>query len=183
MSARTTRLAVVLAVFTLSSAVASAETSSLAKNRQSGSFDEPGTWGIGAALTSIGSGVSAKTYLGGPWALQGTLGVGYGWGLGLNLSVDGLYEMPRFLSNDAIGMNWYLGAGASVGGGLFGVSTVLYTPAFVGYGGFQILGGVALQLHKIPMEFAVEIRPTFLFAPAYFFPGWWGSGISARYFF
>jgi hypothetical protein len=162
----------------------------LARADQSGSYDRPGTFGVGLTTSDFVLGPTIKAFLGGPWAFQLSTGLGYYPGLfGWVLDADALYEFPRFLSIDALSMNWYLGAG-----GTFGFSTAYnfsgygYRPAL--YGGGQTLGGVGLQFRKVPIEVTFELQTTFLgvgstdggpLSPWFAFV--FGAGFSGRYFF
>jgi hypothetical protein len=137
-------------------------------------FGQPGRWGLGLAATDLVSGVTAKVYLTNRVSLQGTVGFWYGYGplAGLDVGVDALYDMPRIWGNQVAALNWYLG-----GGGSF----VFYGPG--PQGGFQAIGGVDLQFRRVPIDLAVDLRPTFLFGEPPGFNFFFGAGIAVRYFF
>ncbi len=149
----------------------------------SGTYDRLGKSGIGLGLEASDFGLlgTVKFNLPASFALQVGLGFGY-WLLGFVANADLLYEFPRFLSTRQLGMNWYLGAGATIGlDSLAGIASVFY-------GGGQILGGVALQLHTLPLEFTAELRPTILglttSADDVHSVEWYlGAGVAARFFF
>jgi hypothetical protein len=161
-----------------------------ARADQSGPYDQPGVFGVGLAANDYMIGPSIKAFISGPWAFQLNTGLGYYPGLyGFVLDADALYEFPRFLSIDALSLNWYLGAG-----GTFGYSSSFPFTGFGNrtalYGGGQTLGGVGLQFRKVPIEVVFELQTTFLGVgsneggpqSAYFYFVF-GAGFAGRYFF
>lgn len=149
-------LALMMCVF---ASEAAAETAALAKS---------GRFGLGLGGTNLTSGLTGKLYLADNQALQAT--VGHWWGWGFSATADYLFEGPAFVTQDAFTIHWYLGAGASLG-------------AFSGFSiGVAGVGGVALQLKPVPLEFAIELRPTVLFVGSH--GGFhFGSGGAIRYYF
>src|SRR4051812_41060538 len=80
-------------------------------------FAQSGRFGVGIGSGTFATGVTGKLYVGGPWAVQGVIGFGYGFGYGrgMNLNIDAVHEMAKLWSNDALSLNWHLGAGGALG--------------------------------------------------------------------
>lgn len=178
-----------VALFLAAPRLASADDGSA---QTSGSYDRPGTFGVGLTTSDFLFGPTIKAYVGGAWALQFSTGFGYYPGLlGYVLNGDVLYEFPRFLSIDVLSMNWYLGAGATFGYSVNYVAVGFFgnTGAAALYGGGQTLGGVGLQFRKVPIEVTFELQTTFLGVSVeqIVHPAWFefvfGAGFSGRYFF
>lgn len=154
-----TVFALILCAF---AAEAAAESAALARS---------GRFGLGLGGSNLTSGVTGKLYLTENQAIQGTVGYWYSSRNGLSFSADYLFEAPAFVTHEALTLHWYLGAGASLG--LFSWN------ANVGVSG---VGGVALQLKPVPLEFAIELRPGVIFVgPNSGFH--FGTGGAIRYFF
>jgi hypothetical protein len=131
-------------------------------------FAAPARSGFGLGGGSLTSGVHGKHYLTDTLAVQATLGVFPGWGLGGN--VDGVLEMPQLWSADLASVNWYVGAGVNVA---VGAGLLL---------GASPIAGLSLQLHLAPIDVAFELRPTLQLSPALGFSAL-GTGGAVRYWF
>lgn len=140
-----------------------------------------GNFGFGLGGGTLVSGLSFKQFLGDGLSVQVAVGYLYGnWhdglggpkgnysGLGGNL--DLLAEMPRLLSGEAGTLNWYFGAGLSAGIGnwvILAASPIL---------------GLAFRFGPLPIDLALELRPTFQVAPGFSFLAH-GSGAALRWWF
>jgi hypothetical protein len=139
-------------------------------------FGRAGRFGLGVGTGTLTTGVTGKVYLNDRVAIQALVGLGYGFsaGTGVDLNVDGIYEMPKIWGNNVISINWQLGGGAAFG---------FYSGVGHGTGiGIEAIGGAGLQLLRVPLEFVLDIRPTVLFGSGYN-TFYFGAGASARYFF
>lgn len=138
-------------------------------NATTNEFAQTGRFGLGLGAGALTSGLSGKFFLGEAVALQAV--VGTWWGYGLSVNADAVFEMPSFFSNEAININWNLGAGAG---------TVLGTSAGLTVSG---LAGLSLQIKQFPIELVGEFRPTFVFGDHWANTIYWGAGSHIRYFF
>lgn len=137
-------------------------------NATTNEFAQTGRFGLGLGGGALTSGLSGKLFLGEAFAAQAV--VGTWWGFGLSINVDAIFEMQSIFSNDAVNLNWNVGAGA---GTVLGTSTGLAISA---------LAGLSLQLKEFPIELVGEFRPTFLIGSAWN-TLYWGGGGHIRYFF
>jgi hypothetical protein len=145
-----------------------------ARAQETSLFAQPGRIGLGLGATDLATGVSGKFFLTHRVALQGIVGFWYGYGrdAGLNIGLDAIVEMPKLWSNDVASLNWNAGGGATFA--LFGPGA---------WGGFQAIGGLGLQLRPVPLEFVLELRPTFLFGEPPGVDFFFGVGAAIRFFF
>lgn len=139
-------------------------------------FATTGRLGLGFGGGSMASGLSGKFYLSQALAVQASLGLwaGYGWSVG----ADAILEMPQIWKNEAVSINWNVGAGAGVG------FHSAYYSAYYSANGTEIsVGGVAglgIQFSQFPVELTAELRPTLFLGNTGFD---FGSGGAIRYFF
>jgi hypothetical protein len=117
-----------------------------------------GNFGLGLGGGSATSGISAKYFMADHHALQGvvgTWGLGRsGYGTGLGVSVDYLFEMPAITDTDPLELGWNLGLGgwfATAGGG-----TAL---------GAQGVAGLEFAFHPVPIDVVIEYRPGLIIVP------------------
>ncbi len=126
--------------------------------------------GVGVGGGTLSSGLSGKMYLKEDFAVQATVGAGWGTAIG----VDVVKEFPI---NEYEPGRLFWGAGAGAG-----------TWLVSGYGGniFAVSGIVQLGWHfkDMPLEVTTDIRPTF-FTGDYLYSGLYlgGGGGAVRYYF
>ncbi len=106
-----------------------------------------GNFGIGLGNGTSATGLSAKYFLSGSQALQGTLGVHLG-GDYLGVGADYLWEMPEFVQSSPANLGWNLGAGAGLGLGS-GI-----------YFGASFIAGLEFNFNPVPIDLVLEYRPT-----------------------
>jgi hypothetical protein len=142
-------------------------------------FAQGGRFGLRIGATSLVTGITGKGYFGNVVALQGTLGWWYHQGPVLNM--DLIFEMPHLASGNAVSLNWNFGFGATVG-----FETYNHNPgdAYAAMGGINGVLGLGLQIKPVPLEFVIELRPTYILGSGDLFDGFYfGAGLSVRYFF
>jgi hypothetical protein len=162
----------IVVLFSLFAVMSLSSVARAASTTDTNLFAQSGRFGLGLGSGTFATGATAKFYLADKLALQGILGLGYGWGFGANINVDVVYEMPKIWGNDVLSINWHIGGGGAL---------ALYRGSSTGIG-IEAVGGPSLQLAKVPLEFVVDLRPTFYFGSGWntFYPG---AGSSVRYFF
>ena len=128
---------------------------------------ESGRRGAGFAAGPAGLGVSAKAPLGGHLALQatalgrgGTSEAGYRRG-GFAVGADLLYRMPALADPGWGLLAWNLGGGLALGAGRPGTDADAHA-----YGlGMSAVAGLELDLRPVPIDLALELRPSFGLPP------------------
>jgi len=133
-------------------------------------------FGIGVTGGTFNSGISAKYNLGGNTAIQGTLGARGGDGFALG--VDFIITMPPSLVKNAdVSLDWYAG----VGGAIWHYSG-RHSSKDYSWNTFAVSGviGLSLMLQKVPLEFALEWRPSFYISGA---NDWYGGHHNGIYLF
>ena len=116
-------------------------------------------YGLGIGSATIVNGIDGKVWFGGT-ALQAVVGVWGGGGArerfghvrGLGVGVDYLFEMPPIARSAYFDVAWSFGPGAG-----FGVQTISGgKPALAASG----VAGLEFRFTTIPLELAIEYRPT-----------------------
>ncbi len=113
--------------------------------------------GVGGGLGV--SGLSGKFWLNDGNAIQvvvGAWGVGrddWGYGYGVGLGADYLWEMPELTRAEPVIVAWNLGAGATVGA---------TNPDWLGVSG---VAGLEFNFQPAPIDITVEYRPGFVILP------------------
>jgi hypothetical protein len=112
--------------------------------------------GVGGGLGV--SGLSGKFWLKDKNALQlvvGAWGVGRsGYGYGLGVGLDYLWEMPAITRADPVLLAWNLGLGGTVGA---------YDPGWIGVSG---VAGLEFDFQPVPIDVTLEYRPGIAIVPA-----------------
>ena len=138
-------------------------------------FAHSGAFGIGVGGTSLVSGLTGKVYFSSATALQAT--VGYWYRQGPEINLDLIFEMPKLASNRTVSLNWNLGFGGTLGFGHR--SDNGYSPV----GGIDGVLGLGLQVRPVPLEFVIELRPTYIIGSDGAWDGlYFGAGASIRVF-
>ena len=110
-----------------------------------------GNLGLGIGDGTNSWGLSLKYFMGGSSAFQMVAGYSYG---GIGASLDYLLEMPLLVQTPILDLGWELGVGGS-----FGVDD-----DYVAIGASGILG-IEFILVPLPLELALEWRPTLVAVP------------------
>lgn len=132
-------------------------------------FAQGGKFGLGLGGSNLANGISGKLYLANDFAVQANVGWWRGWGA--SIGADAIWEMPQLWTNGDLSLNWNLGAGAGLG---------FYNSTGINVAG---VGGLGLQISKIPLELTAEIRPTFYLGNELWSGFWFSGGGAIRYFF
>jgi len=117
--------------------------------------------GLKGGYPTIG-GLNAKKMLTRSTAAELSIGGGYAGGLLLS----GLFEVQKPLP-ETKGLNWYLGAGPTIGFG----TNIFY---------FNVNGVIGLDytFHDFPLNIALDSGPVIALSPIGFY---WGGGLAIRY--
>lgn len=159
-------------MWTLLAGLVVAHGQSLEFDRGSAALAESGRFGLGLGGGTLSNGVSGKLYLSDRLAAQAL--VGWWLGAGFSVGADLIYERAFFQSAD-LTLNLYGGAGPALG-----VFTV-ETPATLA--AVAAVGGAGLHLVNVPVEVAIELRPTVLIGDNFWNGFYFGAGGAVRYYF
>lgn len=147
-------------------------------------FARRGKFGLGLGTGTLATGLTGKYYFQETFALQGTAGLWYWRGPGVNFNLDAIFEMPKIYSNNTINLNWHLGFGGALG--FYGrrYSYAYDRATYEGIGiGVEGVAGFAMQIKPVPLELVIDVRPTYYFGNYWWGGAWIGTGASIRYFF
>ena len=131
-------------------------------------------FGVGLGVGTFNMGLSAKYNLGGNTAIQGLLGARGSDGFALG--VDFIINMPpSLLKNRDVSLDWYAGVGAAIWS-----YNGRHNSRDENWNTFAISGvvGLSLMLQKVPLEFALEWRPSFYISGA---DSWYDDGRDGLY--
>lgn len=163
---------VVLALCATLGLLAASSTAEAKKIRQAGNF------GIGLGVGFAG-GISGKYFASNSFSLQGTVGnfgTFRGRSDGLAVGLDGLLEMPSFVRARDVELAWHIGAG-----GGFGIFDDRYFDDRLILG-IQGVLGLQVLIVPVPVDIALELRPTILLVDEVDFD-LFEAGLHVRYFF
>lgn len=138
----------------------------------SGVLASPGRVGVGLGGSTLSNGITGKLYITEALAAQAT--VGWWLGAGFSVSADviverALYKVPE------LSVQGYLGAGPSIG-----FFSVVNNATVIGVSG---VGGVGLHVAEVPIEVALELRPTVLVGNQFWNGFYFGGGGAIRWYF
>ncbi|RJO71545.1 MAG: hypothetical protein C4523_04240 [Myxococcales bacterium] len=145
-------------------------------------IEKPGRFGLGMNLGYPGVGVSTNTFVADWMSVQANAGLFYAFGIGGYLTVNYLFWLHEFVTEDKFALTWYVGPQA----GLVFIGSNRYLGYFGGnssvFGGLAPTIGLAFQFNEQPFDLVFQTSPGV--AIGAFGAGFWiEAGASFRYYF
>jgi hypothetical protein len=157
---RALTFALVLMLALFSSSVATAQDQNLPLPAPPEPIGQPGHFGAGIGGGTLSNGITAKYYIGQRHAVQGFVGL---WGfrvLSPTLGLDYVQELGPLIDIEAGHLVW------SIGGGVGTIFRIGEGDDFFHFGISAVTGPV-WQFKLMPIEVALDVRPSLVFGDEY----------------